>query len=239
MKKKKVASSRNGKPSKAAGKRSKVRYGETKKIKWLSQDEVGRLMNAVVAHLPKKANNTNRPMYDKYLHARNVALFELTYRVGLRASEVGNLTCEDYKVDQHELYIKSLKDSRSQSLYLATPIRKLLNKWMKVRGKFHPLDPLFPSARGGKGITRFGLNYLMKNYCMLASVPSYKAHFHVLRHTCAIHAAEGGVDVKDLQWLLRHRDIKSTLVYFNYTTTQKEALSRKLEQMKTFVNVHK
>lgn len=40
-----------------------------------------------------------------------------------------------------------------------------------------------------------------------------RIHPHSMRHACAIHMLKNGADIRDLQVLLGHKSIKSTMVY--------------------------
>ena len=53
-------------------------------------------------------------------------------------------------------------------------------------------------------------------------------HWHTLKQSIAVHLAESGADVKELQNYLGHKKIDSTMVYFQFTTKQQDAFYNKI-----------
>jgi site-specific recombinase XerD len=68
----------------------------------------------------------------------------------------------------------------------------------------------------------------MKHYAGKAKLPEDKSHWHTLKHSIAVHLAESGADVKELQNYLGHKKIDSTMVYFQFTTKQQDAFYNKI-----------
>ena len=57
-----------------------------------------------------------------------------------------------------------------------------------------------------------------------------KWHFHTLKHTRAVDLAEKGLDLKEIQYWLGHKEISNTQIYFQFTSVQYNALYRKLSK---------
>lgn len=68
----------------------------------------------------------------------------------------------------------------------------------------------------------------MKEYGTIARIPKEKQHPHILKHSIAVHLAESGIDIKDLQYYLGHKNINNTTIYFQYTTKQMDTFYKKL-----------
>lgn len=161
---------------------------------------------------------------------RDLLIFRLAYRCGLRATEIGLITRGDYNKNTKELYCKRLKGSLNNTIRLDIETNKLINKFIRELGPFCDTDILFKSQKGGP-LSRKTLDLSIKKYCLAAQLQdSTKWHFHTLKHSCAVHLAESGLDVKELQNWLGHKGVNNTMVYFRFTTIQQQAMYNKLEK---------
>ncbi len=190
-------------------------------INYLTQNELNRFFKAI-----KESNN-------KFC-LRDLTAFTIIYLCGLRASELQYITLSSYKPDAKEIHVKRLKGSISNTirLFQADKIR-LLERYIKEYTgkelyKIHwETDALF-KGKNWKPLDLEALRYLMKEYWNLARLPKEKQHPHILKHSIAVHLAESGVDIKDLQYYLGHRNINNTTIYFQYTTKQLDGFYNKL-----------
>ncbi|WP_163195848.1 tyrosine-type recombinase/integrase [Clostridium thermarum] len=186
------------------------------KIKYLTQNEAKSLFNAI--------ENSNT------IHSlRDLAIFRLAYRCGLRASEIPLLKLEDYNILKGEIYCKRLKGSNNNTLRLDEKTKNIINKYIEEKNITASSQILFTSQKNNP-ISRQTLDYLMKKYCSIAKIDDKsKHHFHALKHTTAVHLAECDMDIKELQWWLGHKSVSNTEIYFQFTTKQQEKLYAKLE----------
>src|SRR5436190_12283901 len=132
-------------------------------IKHFSEDELARLFSAIHS-------------------VRDRAIFQLAYRAGLRASEVGLLQLRDYDPKAAKIFVHRLKGSSSGHHHLMREEARALRAWLKVRGSFP--GPIFLSKQK-RPIDRTTLHLLMKKYGAAAGIPAPLRHFHVLKHCCA------------------------------------------------------
>lgn len=192
-----------------------VRNAETK-IKYLTQNETIALFNSI------ESSNSSHSL-------RDLAIFRLAYRCGLRASEISILKLENYNISKGEIYCKRLKGSNNNTLRLDERTRYILNKYIRKNEIVSSSQILFKSQKNTP-ISRQTLDYLMKKYCSLAKIEDKsKHHFHALKHTTAVHLAECDMDIKELQWWLGHKSVSNTEIYFQFTTKQQEKMYAKLE----------
>ncbi|NMM64926.1 tyrosine-type recombinase/integrase [Clostridium sp. P21] len=193
-----------------------------RKIKYLTQEEAKNLFSAITS-----LNS---------IHAvRDLAIFRIAYRCGLRASEIGLIKLEDYNASKGELYCKRLKGSSNNTIRLDSKTKNALDKYISESAPLFNSEILFKSQKD-KPISRQTLDYLMKKYCSYANVhDKSKHHFHSIKHTTAVHLAESDMDIKELQWWLGHKSVTNTEIYFQFTTRQQEKMYSKLEEKSEMV----
>ena len=192
------------------------------KIKYLTQEEASSLFSAI-----KNSNSTHS--------LRDLVMFRIAYRCGLRASEISLLKMENYSSSRGELYCIRLKGSNNNTLRLDTETKLLLDQYILLNKITSSQETLFMGQKN-KPISRQTLDYLMKKYCKLSKIEDRsKHHFHALKHTTAIHLAESDVDIKELQWWLGHKAVTNTEIYFQFTTKQQERLYSKLNEKNEMV----
>jgi integrase/recombinase XerD len=185
------------------------------KIKYLTKTQTERLLIVIERHGNK----------------RDIALFHVSYILGLRASEVGQLKIEDFDANSSQIYVRRLKGSVSGSMRLDDKRKRHLLRYLRSRDDTqNPKAPLFLSRQQNKGVGRSLIHHLMMKYSKKANLPIDRRHFHVLRHSIGVHLAEAGFDVKDLQWCLGHKDLRNTQIYFSYTTKQQEDFYLKMNE---------
>jgi integrase/recombinase XerD len=166
--------------------------------KVLDSDEVGKLFEAAEA----------RAASDEPLAVRNLALLELLYGSGLRASELVGLQRGALRPDQPFL-ILSGKGSKERLVPISSRAETAVGRWREHVPKSSPW--LFPSGKAH--LTRMRLYQLVKAMAADAGIPPERISPHVLRHAFATHLLSGGADLRVVQSLLGHADIATTQIY--------------------------
>ena len=159
-------------------------------------------------------------------NVRDQAMFHTIYYRGLRASEVGMIRLEDYRADAGRLLFRRLKGSRGGEYPLMPTERTWMNRWVRERG-IRP-GPLFPS-RNHRGISRWQIRRLMREYCQKAGISPEKAHPHALKHSCGTHLSDHGTDIALIQDHLGHKEIGNTKRYVEISNKRRNDLGRQLE----------
>lgn len=155
---------------------------------------------------------------------RDLLLFDLIYRHGLRRSEAGLLRLED--VRDGKIWIARRKHGVSGAYPLHPRSKELLARYLKERSHEGSSYLVRSRRRGGAPLSGGEVNRLFHLYAGAADLPIDRRHVHVLRHSIGVHLANANWDIADVQDWLGHRDISSTLVYFRITNKRREAKYR-------------
>jgi integrase/recombinase XerD len=154
------------------------------------------------------------------LFSRDVAILELLYASGLRASELCELKLRDVNLDVGCVRVLG-KGSKERIVPLGRAAGDAITRYLREdRPKFDRThsDRLFLS-RTGKPMERIGLWMLVEKYGrrsgLLKSVSP-----HTLRHCFASHLLGGGADLRVVQELLGHSDINTTQIYTHVDHTR-------------------
>ncbi|MGB3752539.1 MAG: tyrosine recombinase [Parerythrobacter sp.] len=178
--------------------------------KLLSHTEIERLF----AQAEEEAGTGTEPTI------RMLALLELLYGSGLRATELVSLPLSAVPRDAPYLMIEG-KGGKQRMAPVSRRAVQAVGAWLTLRpdkGRF-----LFPSP--GKGhLTRVRLYQLLKALAVRADLPPERVSPHVLRHAFATHLLEGGADLRVLQTMLGHADIATTQIYTHVDSTRLVAL---------------
>ena len=139
---------------------------------------------------------------------RNLALLELLYGSGLRATELVSLPRRAVRAGQPFLMLTG-KGGKERLALVSTRAAAAVAKWLTVAppGSVY----LFPSGKGH--LSRVRLYQLVRAMAALAGIPAERVSPHVLRHAFATHLLAGGADLRVLQSLLGHADIATTQIY--------------------------
>ncbi|MEK7067552.1 MAG: tyrosine-type recombinase/integrase, partial [Patescibacteria group bacterium] len=159
----------------------------------LSREEIKKILSAI-------QNNKHKLMVG------------LAYGAGLRISEVINLKVQDINLDELILHLKEAKGKKDRITILPEKLKKdLAAAAVGKRGN----DYVFESNRGGKLNERSA--QVVFERALRASGIKKPATFHSLRHSFATHLLENGVDVRYVQELLGHANIRTTQIYTQVT----------------------
>ena len=142
------------------------------------------------------------------LAQRNLALLELLYGSGLRATEVISLPRGAVRPGQPFLILRG-KGAKERLVPISSRAEAAVKAWLDNVPASSPW--LFPG--GKKHISRVRLFQLVREMAGEAGIAPERISPHVLRHAFATHLLSGGADLRVLQALLGHADIATTQIY--------------------------
>lgn len=155
-----------------------------------------------------------RPNLDCPTGLRNRCILELMHRSGLRVSEGCGVHLRDVDWKAGELRIRPEvgKGGREAVLVLEPSTLTLLERWKAVRRRYANRAPfLFVTLRGGQ-VNRHYVWEMTSRYARKAGIerPVWP---HMLRHSYATELLHEGFNLREVQTLMRHADIRTTVLY--------------------------
>jgi integrase/recombinase XerD len=151
------------------------------------------------------------------IRKRDRVILELLYS-GLRSSELRRIKLNHLDLEERTLWIGKAKRGSDRLVPLGEWLIPVLVDYLEnARPVFtkNGTDLLFPS-KNGKEITRQNLRDLIKKYAERADIVKAISP-HTFRSCTATHLLDSGADIRKVQLLLGHEDIKSTQVYLKQT----------------------
>lgn len=140
------------------------------------------------------------------------AMFATMYSSGMRVSEVIHLHYDDISRTNMQIHIRDTKNRMDRYTILSQRNLEILTQYWFEKGR--PRGILFPNKFTGNYLTVSTLEQVMRRAVSDAGILT-KATPHSLRHSFATHLMEKGVEQRNIQALLGHRDPKSTEVYLH------------------------
>jgi len=149
------------------------------------------------------------------------------YGAGLRVSEVCNLSVSDVDLTTCLVYVQQGKNSKDRYVPLDDETIKWCKNWLAIKPDS---EYFFCTLEGGRMSDRYirevcyrisekkGV-YVNDNHCKKKVSP------HVFRHTCATELLEEGFNIREVQQILGHDDLNTTMIY---TAVRPEALVAKM-----------
>ncbi len=154
------------------------------------------------------------PQPQQALFLRDVALLELLYAAGLRASEAATIQTDWLYFDLGVARVFG-KGGKERIVPVGRPALQALRRYLdELRPRLlrpdKPTDRLILS-RTGSPITRVVVWQIVKRHAVRAGLRD--VYPHVLRHSFATHLLAGGADLRVVQELLGHANIQTTQIY--------------------------
>lgn len=161
------------------------------------------------------------------LFFRDIAILELLYASGLRATELCDLKLRDANLQVGCVRVLG-KGMKERIVPLGQAANEAITRYLgESRPKLdrHLSDRLFLS-RTGKPLERVALWMLVERYARKSGLLNSVSP-HTLRHCFATHLIGGGADLRVVQELLGHSDISTTQIYTHVDQSRLKAVHAK------------
>jgi site-specific recombinase XerD len=143
---------------------------------------------------------------------RDVAMFKLMLRCGLRVEEVSNLSLGDMDLKKRRIIVQQGKGGKDRVVYISDDAHDALVAYLKIRSHYR-IKKVFLVEKGtykGQPISVRGIQKRIEYY---AKKTGLKVSCHCLRHTMATQLLNAEAEVETIQDLLGHNWITTTQRY--------------------------
>jgi len=139
---------------------------------------------------------------------KHKAIIMTIYSAGLRRSELINLRIEDIRSSDGYIFIKGAKGKKDRKTILSKKLLITLRQYYK---KYMPSYWLFEGADGGQySVT--SMRNIFRKAVKKSNINAW-ATLHTLRHSCATHLLQKGINLRIIQTMLGHSSAKTTQIY--------------------------
>jgi site-specific recombinase XerD len=143
---------------------------------------------------------------------RDVAMFKLMLRCGLRVEEVSNLSLGHMDLKKRRIIVQKGKGGKGRVVYISDDAHDALVAYLKIRSHYR-VKKVFLVEKGnykGQPISVRGIQKRIEYY---AKKTGLKVSCHRLRHTMATQLLNAEAEVETIQDLLGHNWITTTQRY--------------------------
>ena len=144
-------------------------------------------------------------------HLKHRTILMTIYATGLRVSELTHLRVSDIDSQRQVICVRQGKGRKDRQVMLSLKLLELLRIYWK---SYRPTVWLFPGKPAERPITREAV-FLICRQASKAAHLSKRISPHTLRHCFATHLLEDAIDLRRIQLLLGHRNLKTTARYLH------------------------
>jgi integrase/recombinase XerD len=160
-------------------------------------------------------------------------LLMMLYATGVRRTELARLKVSDINSRRMVIHIQGGKGRRDRDVMLSPKLLEALRQyWRGLKRK--PTTWLFPNKRRLKTadapIDSKVVGYACQQAAKRAGLKQ-AIHPHTLRHCFATHLLEAGTDLRTIQILLGHHDLKETTIYLHVSQRHLQATQSPLDAL--------
>lgn len=152
---------------------------------------------------------------------RDNALLHVLFTSGLRVGELCNLTRSN--ILGNTISVINGKGMKHRVTFMSDSTLQLLSGYLDS----HTSDYIFPNPSGNQ-MSRMGVLKIVKKAATEAGIQK-RVTVHTLRHTFATYYLLHGGRVEDLQLLMGHTNLNTTMLYLHFTDSHLLESHRKID----------
>jgi len=157
---------------------------------------------------------TGKEVKKLFLLTENIkhkAILMIAYSAGLRRKEIIDLKLTDIDRKNMQINIRKGKGNKARKAILSGHMLKILELYYR---QYRPETYLFNGKQKKDPISEGAISWIFRQAIKRADIKK-DVHLHNLRHSFASHLLSIGVSLLDIQFLLGHSDIRTTMVYLH------------------------
>ena len=172
-----------------------------------------------------------RRLFDVARDVKHKALLMTLYGAGLRISEALNLKPAD--IDGRRMLVhvrlgKGTGGGKDRMVKLSAQLLAALRDYWRAR---RPVDWLFPQAKNpARPMDGSDAWRMVRRTARRAGITK-RVSPHTLRHSYATHLLDAGTDLRTIQLLLGHGNLKTTTIYLHVSQAKLNAAASPLDRL--------
>jgi len=166
-------------------------------------------------------------LIDSAANLTHRAMLMTLYSTGLRRAELVHLKVSDIDSQRMVIHVHQGKGSKDRDVPLSPKLLETLREYWR---RTTPKTYLFPGYRGDVPLTTKAVWHACHDAVKRAGIQK-KISPHSLRHSYATHLLESGADLRTIQLLMGHADIKHTIVYLHLSQRHLHAATNPLDAL--------
>lgn len=151
-----------------------------------------------------------RRLFDATENQKHKLMLELMYSAGLRVSEMLNLRVRDFEFHDGYGWVRKGKGNKDRPFVIADKLKPVILDRIKIN-KLNHNDFLFKGLKGNH-MHVSSADQIIKKAGRKAGIKK-NVHCHMLRHSYATHLAEDGHTASEIQALLGHSSVQTSMIY--------------------------
>jgi integrase/recombinase XerD len=162
------------------------------------------------------------------LGLRDRAILETLYSTGMRRLELVSLKVWDLDLERATATIRQGKGKKDRIIPLGHRAAQWIRKYLddaRPQLASEPDDKTVFLSNAGEPLALDYLTEVVREYVEAANLGKHGA-CHLFRHTMATLMLEGGADIRFIQAMLGHADLKTTQIYTHVVIRQLQEIHR-------------
>lgn len=169
-----------------------------------------------------------QPNIHDVLGLRDRAILETLYSTGMRRLELVSLKIWDLDLERATATIRQGKGKKDRIIPLGDRTAQWIRKYLddaRPQLTSEPDDKTVFLSNASEPLALDYLTEVVRSYVEAANVGKHGA-CHLFRHTMATLMLEGGADIRFIQAMLGHADLKTTQIYTHVAIRQLQEIHR-------------